>query len=271
MTVIITAGRLAELTAAGTQNNPLIGIDSIYAKPGAFTTGGATAPRGADGKTYTYWNRPEGGFPNYTYELTTPAACNMAAIAAHNLHTEGYSIRPQYFDGAAWQNAAGAAHTPTTGEPIIWLFAAQTRAQWRFTVVDLGSGTANAVVGVFFVGRSYHFDQAIYAGYNEAIYPTEVELLANSAGSHVLGTSIIGRGSNVQWDMEHLSQASVYTTDAALMVDQYNRGRGFFAAWRPASRQTAYYAWRSGAPVQVPNAGPNTRKSLSLQMRVYVD
>jgi hypothetical protein len=269
MTVIVTAGRAAAMVAAGVQNNPVVGVDSIYARAGTITAGGATAPNALDGATYTYWT--PGSFIGLTYDVGSAVSCDFAAIAAHDLHVKGASIRPQHSpDGTTWTDAAGGAVVATTGETIIWLFEAISRRYWRFLQADPG-GKAAASVGCAFIGRSLTFDSRFYAGYNDARYPTEVELLTNSTGSHVLGTSVLRRGSSVEWGFKHLSEAFVTSADFGAFVAHFNAGRGFFGAWRPAESGVAYYAWRAGGTVQPSNGGPETRKDLTLQLRVYHD
>ncbi len=265
MTVDITSAHLATLVAAGTENNPVVGIDSIYDQAGSFTDGGSTASRAADLATYTYWTA-EATADNLTYDLTTATACDMAGVASHDLGTQGASIMPQYWDGAAWQDLADAALSPSDDQTIVWLFASQSAGQFRF---EITGATAAVSIGVAFFGRALTLDQRFYRGYDEARYPTEVELLANQSGPHTLGTSVIGKGSRVEWALEHLPEADVYSTDFASWVETFNAGKGFFSAWRPGDYGTSYYGLREGDPIRLPNSGPQKRKSLTFGMRVY--
>lgn len=269
MTVVISATQLATLRAAGVSNNPVVGIDSVYDRAGTVTVSPATGGRLADGATYTYW--AAGGYPAITtYDLDAAATVNMAAIAAHNLGTAGAQVVPQYWDGSAWQ-AFGAAQDPTDDQVIVWLSDDVEADQFRWVVSDNGTATIAPLVGVGFFGRAYRFDQKFWTGYNEAIYPTTVNLAANRSGAHVLGTSIVSRGSAIQWDLQHLDPTTLYSADFAAFVDTFNAGKGFFAAWRPDDYSAAYYATRLGEAVNIINSGPVNWRALSLSMSVYVD
>jgi len=110
-----------------------------------------------------------------------------------------------------------------------------------------------------------------YRGYDEARHglPSDVQLLANSTGSHVLGTSVVATGGRVQWQMEHIPAATAFGADQLAFYRAFNRGAGFFGAWRPAESDTAHYLWRDGDPVRIVNGGPNTRKTFTLSMRAW--
>ena len=269
MTVIISEDRLAQMVEDGVENNPIVGVRSVYTHEGAkITSGGSTRERAIDNATYTYW---VSGLEtsNLTVELETALSSTMAGIASHNLGTTGAGVQPQYWDGSAWQDAAGGVFEPDDDQTIIWLFDPATSNQWRMRVT--GNDNGDAAIGVVFIGQEFKFPRRFYQGYNEARYPTNVELLANQTGPHVLGTSVLRRGSEVQWQIENLPEADMYTDRFGEWVDIYNRGQGFFSAWRPADYETAYYGWRSGDPITLPNTGPRNFKSIDFRMRVFDD
>lgn len=269
MTVVIDATHLTALRAAGVSNNPVMGIDSIYSRAGTWTTSAATAGRLADGATYTYWDA--GGYPAIaTYDLDAAATVNMAAIAAHNIGTIGARVAPQYWDGAAWQ-AFGAAQDPTDDQVIVWLGDDVSADRFRWVVADNGVATVAPLIGVGFFGRAYRFDRRFWGGYDPAVYPNQVHLATNRSGAHIIGTSVVSQGSAIQWDVQHLDPTTLYGADFAGFVDTYNSGAGFFAAWRPDDYQKAYFARRSGGPVQINNSGPRNLRSLSLQMSAYYE
>jgi hypothetical protein len=271
MTVIITNALLATMTAAGVRNNPVVSIRNRLAAPGVTqTSDGATALRMVDGQTWTYWQMT-GAASTAAFELPASQSCTMAAIASHNLGTLRKGIRPQRYNGSNWVDVAGDAHLPVTNEPIIWLFAAGTSDRWRFNITDPNTTGNGAAIAVAHVGDYYQFASRFYAGYDEVRTSNRIDLLVNESRSHKLGVSVIARGRGVSWNLEHLPEASVYSADFAAFRDDYNAGRGFFAAWRPADYQTAYYAWRAGDPVQIVNSGPGRRKSLSLNMAAFGD
>ena len=269
MTVIITEDRLAQMVEDGVENNPIVGVRSVYDRAGSeIFSGGSTVERAFDGATYTYWAF-EGQIQSAAVELSFSSTNSMAGIASHNLGSAGAGVRPQYWDGSNWQNAAGGTFEPSDDQTIIWLFDPISSNQWRMLVN--GNDSGNAAVGVVFIGQEFQFPRRFYQGYNEARYPTNVELLANQTGPHVLGTSVLRRGSEVQWQIENLPEDDMYTDRFDQWVDIYNRGQGFFSAWRPADYETAYYGWRSGDPITLPNTGPRNFKSIDFRMRVFDD
>ena len=259
MTVVITADRLARLEQEGMENNPVVSIASIYDSAGAFTTGGTTAPRAADGATYTFWTATGA----LTYALSSAQTCNIAGIAAHDLGTQGATVELEYLAGPSWQTIATI--TPTDDQTIVVLFDDLQSDEWRWVV------TGSASIGVAHIGQAYHFDRRFYQGYDEARFPSRVDLLANQTGPHVLGTSVLSRGSSVVWPLRNLREDTVFTPDFSAFVTQYNAGKPFFAAWRPSDYGRAYYAMREGDPIRVINGGPKRRKELTIGMRVYDD
>lgn len=262
MAVQISSSRLISMEVDGVQNNPVVGIDDALRKPGSFTSGGASASRLTDGATYTFWTGS--GTTNIVYEMDSEQPIDMMAVAAHNIDSSR-SVSAQVWDGSSWVNLA---QTSSASETIIWLGNEITTDRVRFVVT---SASGDAIIGVAFAGRSYTFDQRFYQGYNEGRYPTNVDLLTNPSGPHVLGTSVLGKGTSINWSIEHLPEDSVYGSDFAMLVDHYNKGKGFFAAWRPADYSTAYFGHREGDAIQLPNSGPKRRKSLEMGMRVYDD
>jgi len=268
MAVSISTARLAQMVNDGVENNPVVGIDDVLRAPGEFTSGEPFgAARVADGATYTFW-AGEGTGPGgriIVYEMESAQTVDMMGVAAHNVGALGRTISAQYWDGSSWSNLA-----PSSGanETIVWIGDEVETDRVRFVVSDSGD---DAAIGVAFAGRSYTFDQRFYQDYDEARYPTNVELLKNPSGPHVLGTSVIGKGSQVEWSLQHLREDTLYNNSFAAFVDAYNKGMGFFSAWRPADYGTAYYGHRQGGTIQLPNSGPQRRKSLTFGMQVYDD
>ena len=269
MTVIISEDRLAQMVNDGVENNPIVGVRSVYARDDAtITSGGPNATRGLDNATYTYWSFSS-QINSLAIELNSTATSSMAGIASHNIGSTGARVRPQYWDGYGWEDLAGDGFDPDDDQTIIWLFDHTTSDKWRMRVT--GNDSGDAAIGVLFIGQEFQFPRRFYQGYNEARYPTNVELLANQTGPHVLGTSVLRRGSEVQWQIENLPESDMYTERFGQWVDIYNRGQGFFSAWRPADYETAYYGWRSGDPITLPNTGPRNFKSIDFRMRVFDD
>lgn len=266
MTVIVSDARLASMKMEGVENNPVVGIRDVFQQAGTTFPETDSGARATDGATYTFYT--DGGPTAFLRRaLTGTAKVSMAGIASHNLGTIGASITPEYYDGSAWV-ALGRAAVPTNDQTIVWLFTSVEAGGYRFKIENI---TGTMALGVAFFGQTVTFDQRFYQEYDEARfkYPTRVDLLANQTGPHVLGTSVLSRGSSVEWSFEHLTEDSVFNNDFRAWVEDYNEGRGFFSAWRPQDYGTAYYGWREGDPIRIVNSGPRRRKSLAFRMKVY--
>ena len=279
MTTLYSAARTTELTTAGQLENPFIAWDNAGALSTTVLGGTATLTDGAaanavSGTTYDYW------LPNVTGTLarlqaTFPTARTLGcvAIAAHNLFTLGATIQVQRSTdaGATWLDAGAGSITPTNNSPLVFRMATSgnNAADWRLNITGL-TASAPLYVGVAFFGNDMVFPRRFYKDFAPALAPTEVQLQSNvSVGGNLLGNSVIAQGSTLAASFRNLDAAWVRGTLLPFMP-HYNKGKGFFFGWRPATYpQDVHYCWRDGATLRPTNAGPLAFMSMEMQMRAH--
>lgn len=159
---------------------------------------------------------------------------------------------------------------PSGDKPAAWYFPDVSELNIRVRVST--SGPSSAVeIGIWFVGAVMTMDRPFYQGYAPIIKPTEVDLQSNiSAGGHLLGTSVVKRGSRIEMPFSNLSDTFVRGDDFAGFMDHFNEGGGSFVAWRPTKYpDDIHYFWRDGVTIRPTNSGPKAFMSAAIEGRVY--
>jgi len=90
--------------------------------------------------TYEKW-KPTTLAATWEYDHGSAAACDYCCIGAHTMGTNGNTLQVQYWNGSSWSGVI-AATAITTDEPIMCIFAPQTRQRWR---ISISSGTVPEV------------------------------------------------------------------------------------------------------------------------------
>ena len=185
-----------------------------------------------------------GGATSYIYTTTAPASSS-------------------YHDLGQWV-------VPSTPAPIAWYSTASTLQFCRVLFHNV-SPSVNPTVGVFFCGDPMAMDRPFYQGFAPILTPTEVELQSNvSAGGHLLGSSVVKRGSRIAMQFNNLSDTFVRGDDFKGFMAHFNDGGGAFAAWRPTKyADDLHYFWRDGATLQPTNSGPRDLMNVTIEGRVY--
>lgn len=228
----------------------------------------ATASASSALISYCISNSTTDGNPSYAGDGASSIALwgaqvETGAITSYVRTTTAPASSPWY-DWSNWQIAADDG-------VIGWHFAeVSTASTWRVLVRNVSS-SAKPVIGVFFAGKTLTMGRPFYQGYAPVIVPTEVELQSNvSAGGHLLGSSVVKRGSRVQMDFANLDDTFVRGARFKSFMAHFNDGGGAFAAWRPTKYpEDLHYFWRDGATIRPVNSGPRDLMGLTIEGRVY--
>lgn len=275
--IVIAPARASELVALGQQNNPFfawdnLGIGKSYG--GSATIAGGAAANAFTGSTYDKW-RPVTGLVTRSLivDFVTPITITFAAMAAHNLASVGGNVRVQNSpDNLTWTDAGAGLVTPTDNDPIAWRMAAAgtARRYWRF-LFTLPSTSTEIGVGVFFFGNELIVPRRFYQGFSPVITPTEVQLQSNvSVGNELLGSSVIGRGSNLSTTISNIDASFIRGASWIGFQRHFNDGKGSFFGWRPNKYpQDIHYIWRSGPVIRPNNAGPRDLMQIELEAQVH--
>lgn len=280
MVIAISAARTAEVEALGYENNPFVAWLNIGADA---TLGGSSVITGGEpanavtGSTYDKW-RPVvdvSGEAKLAFDFGSAVNISFAAIAAHNLFDYTGSVRVERSDDAVTWTAAGAGDvTPTNNSPIAFrmVTTGQSHRYWRFRFFDMVQDDPLSV-GVAFMGDDLIIPQRLYQGFEPVLTDTEVQLQSNvSVGAHLLGSSIISRGSTIAPSIDHIDATFIRSADWLLFQKAFNDGKGFFFAWRPEKyAQDIHYCAREGGTLRPPNSGPRDLMSVKFTARVYVN
>jgi len=272
-----TDARDIELANSGYQNNPFVAWSNLGA---AATLGGTAVLSGGDranavtGSTYDKWR------PNVTtteaalsFDFGTATAITFAAVASHNAFTFGATVALQHSaDGTTW--ATALSNTPADNKPIAFRLSTSDGPfrYWRFLFSGLTAGDL-LTVGVAFMGADLVIPRRFYQGFSPVLTPTEVQLQSNvSVGAHLLGSSMISRGSTISAEISNVDPAFIRSADWLAFQTAFGEGRGFFFAWRPLTYAgDLHYCARDGGVIRPENTGPRDFMNIKFAARVYAN
>lgn len=265
----------AAKAAAGTENNPLILWDDLFAGAVATTDVGTeqadgTAANAATGATYDYWSALEdAGSVAWAVDIGGAVSIDCVGLAAHNIGTLGGTVVIQHSsDGVAWSNTDALALSPADDAAILVCFTLTAARYWRVLVTGLTGGDLVSV-GVIMGGMVTTMPRRIYQGYAPPLTPTRVSVTPNiSQGGHLLGVSVERRGSSATAAFANLPDTFLRGSEWLGFQARANDGNGFFWAWRPTKYGDVFFAW-AVAPIMPTNAGPKALMSVEIAMGFY--
>ena len=277
MTTVTAPLRSIELSNEGRANNPFVAWENLGA---AATLGGTAVLTGGDqanavtGSTYDKW-RPDVTTTEAALSFDFGGAVNIsfAAIAAHNASDHGATVSVQRSDdGSTWADAGAGDVTPGDNQAIAFRMVTSGNAYryWRFRFTGLTSGDALSV-GVAFMGNDLVIPRRLYQGFSPVLTPTEVQLQSNvSVGGHLLGSSVISKGSTLSAAVSSVGAAFVRSADWLAFQRAFGDGSGFFFGWRPYKYpQDIHYCWRDGGVIRPTNSGPRDLMTIEFGARAY--
>lgn len=275
--IVTTDARAIELVDYGYANNPFVSWSNLGA---AATLGGTAVLTGGDranavtGSTYDKW-RPDVTTTdaNLSFDYGTATSITFAAVAAHNAFDHGATVALQRSsDGSAWTSVLSLA--ATDNKPIAFRLASSDGPYryWRFLFSGLTAGDLLSV-GVAFMGADLIIPRRLYQGFSPVLTPTEVQLQSNvSVGAHLLGSSIISRGSTLSASISNVDASFIRSADWLAFQTAFGEGKGFFFAWRPLKYTgDLHYCARDGDVIRPENTGPRDLMNIKFAARVYAN
>lgn len=275
--IVVSPVRSIEIAAMGYQNNPFVAWQNLGA---TATLGGSTVIAGGEranavtGSTYDKW-RPvaSGTLRTLEFDFGSAISLQFAAIVAHNVFDLAADVRVEWStDAVTWTEAGGGIVTPTDNSPIAWRFEAQSYRYWRFAFTDVPTDGMLAV-GVAFLGNELIINRRLYQGFSPVLTPTEVQLQSNvSIGGHLLGSSIISRGSTLSAEISYVDASFIRSEEWLAFQKSFGEGKGFLFAWRPEKYpQDLHYCARDGGVIRPSNTGPRDLMNISFSARAYAN
>jgi hypothetical protein len=275
MTTVTSNDRAIDLSNLGHRNNPFVAWENLGA---AATLGGTAVLTGGDranavtGSTYDKW-RPDVTTTEaaLSFDFGTATEISFAALAAHNASDYGATVAVQRSsNGSTWADAGAGTITPADNAAMAWRMAAGAYRYWRFLFTGLTAADALSV-GVAFMGNDIVIPRRFYQGFSPVLTPTEVQLQSNvSVGGHLLGSSVISRGSTIGATINNVEPDFIRGADWLGFQRAFGEGKGFFFGWRPFKYPgDMHYCWRDGAVTRPVNSGPRDLMSVEMGMRAY--
>lgn len=269
----------AFVTAAFNLTTGVATVDS----PGTSTTAGmvdigngwwrcwikstATATSSVNTIRYAISNSSTVGWTSYTGSTSTGVYIWGAQVEAGSLTSYIYTTTAAA--ASSWHDI-GQWVIPTDGSALGWYFSGAVVTFWRVLFHNV-SPSVKPSVGVFFVGNPMTMPRQFYQGYSPILTPTQVDMQSNiSAGGHLLGSSVVKRGSRIAMEFNNTSDTFFRDVEWIGFQKHFNEGGGSFVAWRPTKYpDDLHYFWRDGDTLQPTNSGPKALMSVAVQGRVY--
>lgn len=173
-------------------------------------------------------------------DLTLTASDGANYFAFYGLENVD-TIKLQYWDGSAYQDAFTAIAPPNTG-PYIKFFDTQTTDQWRVVIVCT---TICSVAQIAF-GSYLALPFGQYLNYTEPKLGRSNTILTNTSDTgQFLGRSVIANASRSTVKLNYATDA--FTRASWLPFVEHAETKPFFYAWDVANYPTeAAYCWADG-------------------------
>jgi hypothetical protein len=260
--ISITAGSIA---FAESNTQPMVLYDNCLTRATiANNTLPATGPRSRaiTGETFDYWNAT--ATPDTlrgTFGTAETADCCF--IAAHTL--SGVQVNVQRLVAATWTDTA--TFTPTSNNPFLMIFPAQSSTGWGIQVASPRR------VGVLMIGKRLVIPGGVVPGYSPVWASREIDRFPNvSMRGHFLGQRRRSAGASLSAQFMPISHDFALNSMRAFR-DVYNDGDPFVWASAPSVfSEDVAYCWADKGAVFSPSilAGGQLC-DLTLQMRAYCE
>lgn len=194
-----------------------------------------------------------------TWELDAGAGeVNACGIAAHTCGTSGATVDLEYWDGSAWQSVDTVS--PTTDEPILFMFARVPSGRWRISV----SGSTAPEIGVIRFGLSVEMTRPIYGGHTPIVFARQTTMRANeSETGEFLGRTKLRTSLSTTYSWSHVT--ADWMREYWLPLQKAIETEPFFIAWRPATFGDVAFGQVMEAPAPQ-NMGVNDLMAVEMKM-----
>lgn len=236
---------------------PRMGVYTLFRDSGASVTVSAedTTSNGhkenayKEGFTHDFWKPGSSGDHWLRVSLGTSARADYMAIAAHDLHNNGGSVKAQYStDGGSTWNDAHNAVTPASSEPLMILFDEQQAADWRLHVSSSGAVS----IGVVHIGAVTKLRVGIQPPWTPPYLARDNRYVnQRSEGGQFVGRSLIAKGAQLSLDLQHVPMSWIRQTWEPVVreIEQY----AFFFAARDldavgSREREVFYGWMDSQP-----------------------
>jgi hypothetical protein len=216
--------------ASSTAGSARIGYDNVLER-GTVTASseaaGFSRHNAYDWLTYDFWRPTAGGDQWLAVKTAAGQAVNYVAIAAHDLHKHGATIKMQASSdgGTTWTDIC-EPFGPADSGPIMLIFSEVSQKDFRLHV----NASAAFSVGVVCFGKATVLERGLRAGFAPPnLSPESTILNSESEGGQFLGRSLIRKGSTTTVDLDLLTPEWVRSTWLPFM--RHAEVKPFFFGW----------------------------------------
>lgn len=216
--------------------------------------------------TYERWTDASGTM-EARFQPGSSVKANAIGIAAHNLGSAGSTIIVSTAPTVSGTFTERGAITPTTNEPILFLFDTVDDVEdVKITI----TGGVDREVGVVYSGEVLTMYQPIYGGHNpiDLMLDTDYRNTRSESGQF-LGRDIIRRGTRASYKWKHLDPD--WVRDRFKPFIESALTKPFFIKWRPDLYETTAFGFTE-KDVRLSNMGGGHRlMDASFNMRGHGD
>jgi hypothetical protein len=158
--------------------------------------------------------------------LDTARSADYISFYKTNLSAAGGSIKLQYWDGAAWEDASSTI-TPSTTAPVMSIFTTHSASQWKL-IID--NNNEDVTIADLKFGEVMTTEHGVYIGATPLTLARDVEYTESKSdtGLH-LGRSIRNQGVSTTLDIEFMTDS--FLRDSWLPFIQHAEALPFYLAW----------------------------------------
>lgn len=193
-------------------------------------TAGFPKENAVDWFTDDFWKPTAGGTQRLWVDLGGVMTADFIGIAAHDLATQGASVRVQNStDGVSWFNVSDEI-TPVSNAPLCRFFAAESSRYWALRVTSPVG--VRPSLGVVSLGPSLTLPMGWYGGYAPAsLNVRTTKLVSKSDSGQFIGQSIIRRAAEDRIELKHVNRD--WVREHWQPFAKHARSTPFFLAWYP--------------------------------------
>lgn len=215
-------------------------------------------------QTYDYWT-PTSVPATLAVTLASARQCDACAIFGHTLASAGATLQVQHWNGSTWVTVATA--TPTTDEPLLFIFPAVSSTQWRIRLTG-----AVASISIAMIGKRLVVPGGVQTGYVTLDMAKSIELIASSSVTGQFFPSRVNR-KGAQTTISFATQEREWIeAEATGFIDHFNGGGTFAWAGAPdlLPRDLGYCRRAGGVLAATYDAGA-IYGELAMEVDAYVN
>ena len=195
----------------------------------------------ADWLDFDFWKPDAAGAEYVQVDFTSAQTADTLAIYAHDIYTNGGSVKVKRYDSGAWTQV-GATLTPTSNGLQILQFASVSDTKWRVEVTS----TPASKIGVIFLGAALTIDGGSQIGIAPPLVQPEEITVNRAAGGALLGTTGNPKASDVSISIELQTPAWIRANWVPFL--EHVKRRAFIFAWDETALSEAWWCWCDRTP-----------------------